>query len=137
MIDLPNKLSDLVDAALDDLEAVERDPAYLVDMEVFYKPGKNGVCHVCLAGAVMVRRLGIRPDKEMLLKNFGNSDTRGKLYALDYFAYGYISDALSSMGLYNLEEPDCPDWQDYDHTDPKIFKTQARAAAATLRAKGL
>jgi len=48
---LPDKLSDIILIALEDLRKVERSKKYKVYMGVWHSP--NGVCSVCFAGAVM------------------------------------------------------------------------------------
>lgn len=52
---LPKKLSDRILVALHDLELVEADPRYKIDMDTWHKP--NGQCAVCLAGSVMAKTL--------------------------------------------------------------------------------
>ncbi len=51
------KLSELIRLALADLLKVERDKRYVVNMGVWHIP--NGVCQVCMAGAVIAKTLGI------------------------------------------------------------------------------
>lgn len=53
---LPAKLWQWIDAAEKDALCVADDPEYILDMAVWHLPDE-GVCHVCLAGAVMARTL--------------------------------------------------------------------------------
>jgi hypothetical protein len=55
-MDLPNKKSELLKLALRDLEVVEKDDKYTVDMHNYYCQ-KMDSCYVCLAGAVMANTL--------------------------------------------------------------------------------
>lgn len=56
--DPPSKPSELIRLALRDLKAVERSKNYVINMHSWHEPDETaGVCHVCLAGAVMARSL--------------------------------------------------------------------------------
>jgi hypothetical protein len=58
---LTSKPSALILAALADLEQVENDPRYEVEMGTWHDP--NGKCAVCLAGSVMAFGLGASPNQ--------------------------------------------------------------------------
>ena len=91
---LPDKLSALIRVAEADLTKIEHDDRYCVSMDDDWHTAVMPLvslgnsmrkCHVCLAGAVMCRRLGITQD--------GTPDdfpkrTQDKLYALDYIRAG-------------------------------------------------
>lgn len=53
---LPNKPSKLILLALKDLELVEKDERYAVNMHTWHRP-KDGICQVCLAGSVLAKSL--------------------------------------------------------------------------------
>ena len=53
---LPNKPSELLKVALTDLELVEGDSKYRVDMRNWHTPQYDKTCEVCLAGSVMAKR---------------------------------------------------------------------------------
>jgi len=53
---LPDKLSDIILIALEDMEWVENHKNYTVEMSVYHSPG--GVCGVCFAGGIMARSKG-------------------------------------------------------------------------------
>lgn len=64
--DPPSKPSELIRLALRDLRAVERSKKYTVDMGSWHEPNEDtGVCHVCLAGAVMARSLKAGRDYDL------------------------------------------------------------------------
>lgn len=54
---LPRKLWKLATIALKDLKAIERDPRYKVEMEVWHDPSIEPQCSVCMAGSVLARTL--------------------------------------------------------------------------------
>lgn len=54
----PDKLSDLIRLALDDLRKCEENPQYTINMHVWYHHSPdNNRCMVCLAGSVMAQTL--------------------------------------------------------------------------------
>jgi len=58
---LPEKASDAIRMVVKDLEAIEKDDRYVVDMEVWHKPSLSGKCHVCMAGAYLARNTSAEP----------------------------------------------------------------------------
>lgn len=50
-----NVLSELLIEALDDLEAISKNPKYKIDMDVWHI-GLNNKCYVCMAGAMLANR---------------------------------------------------------------------------------
>jgi hypothetical protein len=99
-LELPNKPSDLIEVALQDLERVEKDPRYVVDMYKWHSP--NGLCKVCLAGAVMSRV--VEPTKWTTPSELFDATTADKLKALDEFRTGSIRDAL--IAYFSFDIPD-------------------------------
>lgn len=91
------KLSDLAEAALADLEAVEKDERYVVDMESWHEPA-DGVCMVCLAGAVMANRLVCNPTVTLMPSMLHEAQ---KLRSLNLLRMGIISGALEQFGITN------------------------------------
>lgn len=65
MIELPNKLSDLLELAVRDVQKCEAEPArFALHMGNWHRPDAGkGVCVVCMAGAVMAQTIGV-PDDE-------------------------------------------------------------------------
>lgn len=92
---LPDKPSELLLLALEDLQKVESDPRYVVDMGAWHSP--NGKCRVCLAGAVMAGKLGVTPDQSMTPSRLPEAL---KLRALDFLRVGEIDLALRTLGYY-------------------------------------
>ena len=105
---LPDKPSQLIEDALEDLQQVERSNDYIVDMDKWHCPqprGEDGeapleICCVCLAGAVMAESLHSDPDSSLIPDHFlPDTDTRNKLFALEYFRGGMWEDALKEMKI--------------------------------------
>ena len=131
---LPDKLSDLLEIALDDLELVEADPHYAVNMNQWHNISSvNGICHVCLAGAVMAGTLRADPGQHTMPIDYPR-DVRRKLLTLDAFAMGDIH-----MGFRDSSIPPDPDFPDIDipeySVDPEGFKQTLRDLIPELRAK--
>ncbi len=61
---LPRKLSALLRIAVEDAKAVSKDKRYRLNMGTYHTPNPaDGRCHVCMAGAVIAQRLGVRPTR--------------------------------------------------------------------------
>lgn len=90
----PEKLSDLIDLALNDLRKVQADPRYVVDMTLWHEPntddGENYVCHVCFAGAVMAKTLAVDVLADSPVSDFGH-EWRRAFYALDDVRTGNLT----------------------------------------------
>jgi len=132
--------SDLIDLALNDLEAVERNPKYRVEMRAWHEPvgrGKNRVCEVCLAGAVMANTLGCKPRDEVEPWYFDDCTLTNTLNALDAFRFGEVHAGLDWLGSYaGCDTPEAVLVADYAK-HPIGFKSDLRAMADMLREKGL
>lgn len=93
---LPNKLSDLLEVALGDLEKVENDKRYVVDMDTWHtyqKSNTRNVCCVCLAGSVMAKSLGASVNETIVGGQY-NETIAAKLAVLDYCRKGDIRTAI-------------------------------------------
>lgn len=137
---LPDVPSALIRLALDDLEAVERDDKYAVNLNLWHYPNvETGICMVCLAGAVMAKTIGLWPSHDVGPRAFVNrKDIEAKLRALDWFRMGSIEGGLTSMGLDVPEDclkPECiiPEYK----ANPALFKAAMRAMATDLENVGL
>ena len=64
MNELPNKLSELIELAVRDVQACEADPRYILNMGRWHAP-RNGGCEVCMAGAVMAQTLRVPLHEEL------------------------------------------------------------------------
>ena len=95
---LPNKLSDLLFVAIDDLKEVRTDrDNYRVDMDVWHEPGEvSEICTVCMAGAVMAKSLWVDKGKYYYPADFGH-DTRHKLKAIESFRQKAFYNAVVGM----------------------------------------
>lgn len=158
-VKLPNKPSKLLKVALEDLEAVEKDLKYRIDMNSWHQPEDNK-CSVCLAGAVMANRL--RCDIEKALDPYdllvdGNIeywvDLRNKLEAIDYFCRGKVEGSLLRMGIKCPESLKNCETDYYNYTsispimdvpgevssfeDKKAFKIYIQSLIGILESEGL
>lgn len=109
---LPNKPSELLKLALSDMELVEQDPRYKIDMGFWHMPIKNK-CVVCLAGSVMAKTLKIPPKKEK--EPYDMLEIREKLLMIDRLRKGYFPTLLNT----NL-----PDF--YDDSELEIMSNEPR-----------
>lgn len=129
---LPDVPSELIRLALSDLEKCEASESYAINMLDWHLP-EFGVCHVCLAGAVMAQSLGAYIGEKPHPEDFG-SGAHGKLHALDSFRQGLLDQGLAEMGANVLaEDRDVPE----DHEDPVGFHNAMHALANTLEGLGL
>jgi hypothetical protein len=141
---LPDKLSELLELAMRDLEAVEADPRYRVDMSHWHEPRRDSeFCLVCLAGAVMAKTLRLRPTTRVqgLHARFGYNIGL-KLRALDRLRRGEVVVALKTLALVSEDEVEevgaaldllPPHYSD----DPAGFRTAMADLVAELRGRGL
>ena len=90
-------LADLMTMAVDDMEALIDDPAYLFTNSVWLAGGA-GRCCVCTAGAVMVNRLGADTSKYVSPSSFPDEVSR-RLCAIDDLRTGNIRAAGKHIGL--------------------------------------
>jgi len=91
-VEPPARPSELLALALRDIEWVEKNPKYDIDMTIWFSR-----CSVCFAGAVMVRRFKI-PDDRCCPSNFTHNWNRA-FWSLNAFRNGDITDALSNLGI--------------------------------------
>jgi hypothetical protein len=143
---LPDKLSELILVALEDLAVVKTDPRYEIDLTTWHAPDEhNGLCSVCFAGAVIARQLS--PDettKALEPSDFSEADAE-KLRALNEIRMGSIEEALLAMGVDYQEDaligaPNISDVDFLELSDPVIyarFQSQMRATSAWLAERGL
>lgn len=132
---LPKVPSELITLALNDLELVEKDERYEVNMEVYHYPS-DGKCLVCLAGAVMAKSLEVPPETNYLSYSEPNYK---QLNALDYFRAGALHAGLyclnfgrSTWGRFK----ECVHMPSYV-SSPALFKSEMRDMAAQFKKAGL
>lgn len=126
-----------IEQAVQDLEAVEADSRYVVDMGDWHRYfPEYETCSVCLAGAVMAKSLNAAADKDYSPTTLFDPSTSNRLRGLDKFRAGLIDEGLRLFGR-GLSIP----MSDVVHmsygSNPALFKQQMRELAARLRAAGL
>ena len=94
---LPNDPSELIRLAIADLEKVEHDERYSVNMNAWHEPIEE-VCCVCLAGALMAGTLNGDPGSCLDPRDF-DGPTRAKLWALNSLGRGNVLAAFTGLGL--------------------------------------
>ena len=143
-LDLPDKLSDLIIVAVEYLEKCEKDPRYLVDMDYWAYKGHDGVCMVCMAGAMIVQQHpeGFKSRNCYVPLRFVMSD-RLKLCAINFVRTHRWEIALECFDYKNEEviealkqELDDERVSEY-HNDPEKHKANMRRAAEILASHGL
>ena len=127
--------SRVIEMALEDLEAVEDNPKYQINMLFWHDPMDEGECAVCFAGGVMAMRLGLPSDKAYC-EQF-DAATECRLLALNDFRCGEIYLGLELMGV--AAAVSLPSFQCVTryHDSPTQFKSDMRSLAEMLKKKGL
>jgi hypothetical protein len=140
---LDMKPSELLTAALDDLEKIEAQPdVYKIDMNQWHEP-ENGCCHICLAGAFLTGHLEVSP-LESLYPSRLEAMERGlgiRMIALDDLRLGNVRSGVSRIhgfgetgAIVGLPlSVHVPRYQD----NPKGFKDSLRAVASQLGELGI
>lgn len=93
---LPEKLSELLELALADLEVVKALPGYHINMQTYYRRSDDDSCQVCLAGACMVNQ-GLVVD--WLTSSDRYREIRPKMFAISHAVFGSIGDAVNDLGV--------------------------------------
>jgi hypothetical protein len=154
---LPNKPSELITVALDDLNDAQRH-GRIIDMSVYVEnrrvfrrhSGEEDfitleVCHVCLAGAVIVERLRKHDDDSELMPQSFPDDVAAKLIALDNFRRGLVyrscinllSGRTCEKVSVQLMELENKTWVPDFKRDPRGFKMALRTLARRLQKLGI
>ena len=140
---LPDKLSDLIDLALSDLEKARNDPRYEINMSAWHRPLKEpnalypftaGKCLVCLAGSVMAFSLGADSQQDKFPKDY-DEDTCRKLNALDAIRLGEVNYALDILNRPTHTNMLVP-YASIERDGWKYWKQQIELIADKLRAMG-
>ena len=144
MKELSKKLSEATRQSLDDLKACEDDPRYRIFMGSWHSPEPNGfkkkddaVCEVCLAGAVMAKRLGFEPDEHVEPDYNQVGEAASMLRALDMIRLGEIPCALARIGIGPIRRLSTPvSVSNYDN-DREGFFADMESIATLLEDNGL
>lgn len=98
-VTLPDKPSELLAIALEDLELCEMDPVYEIDMGEFHKPD-GAKCLVCFAGSVLAKRFEISPDVfwNDIEEELDDADL-DKIMAIDYLRGGCMEEGGEYLGV--------------------------------------
>lgn len=138
---LPDKPSELLSLALEDLQKCEKDPRYSIDMDVWHEGedmwlGISLPCYVCMAGALMVHELDADIHKILLPDTF-DDDTEIKLLAVDDLRRGHVATALDILGISNNApyRPTSRRIHSY-HTDRDLFITDIKCLIEDLKNAG-
>ena len=124
----PRLLSDIISLGLSDMEALDPEVYELNDDE-WHFPDKDGKCHVCLAGAVIARTIGIPPSVFASPSDLPPWETA--LIALNFARRGHYVRAYLTLHLHNhvlirlgnrklrfqrdlgrIKYPECPELRD-------------------------
>lgn len=98
MIELPRKLSALLRIAVEDAQKAEATPGYVLHMGTWHSPRHDGVCRVCMAGAIMAMRLGAPRDQDMTI-SLSRDNNGDALNAVDDLRTLDFCDAAWSVGV--------------------------------------
>lgn len=131
MTRLPDKLSDLLELAVNDAEAIEKTPGYVLRMGTWhYFERDTNTCMVCMAGAVMARSLGVERDRSVDLWAY-DKDTTEKLARIDDLRTGITRNYVGLAALTKVFV------ESRNNSSRRASWATYRAAVAKLREAGL
>jgi hypothetical protein len=131
--------SELITLAVRDLEKVEKDPGYSVEMNDWHRFSQlSQTCRVCFAGSIMAKSFDLLPTECV---GSGDSDFTPDEWrcfaALDYFRVGDVQFALEELKRPHPSELEKNFDVDPYHRSPEKFKRRMRAMSRLLRYHGL
>ena len=98
-----DKLSVILNLALDDLELVDKDSSYIINMRIWHYQYGLEPCTVCLAGSVLAKTFNVdrtyTADEDTI-----DPKILKKLYAINYIREGKLSMALHELDLTKEQE---------------------------------
>jgi hypothetical protein len=106
---LPDKLWQLLELAIKSAKELKKS-GYTLNMRTWYFKSEMK-CTVCMAGAVMVKALGVK-ESGLKTPSLFDLDTDNKLMAIDCLRKGLVNDALTHIG-----QPYISLWR----LDPKVM----------------
>lgn len=135
---LPNKPSALLRLALDDLNKVEKQDGYKVNMASWHTPAlaapATNKCQVCLAGAAMAKSLRGDSDSDLTPTSYSDR-TANKLFAINLFRIGNVGGAFQRLGR-SYRKGRTFDRIIADYYNKKLFKKDLRKLAMDLAKNG-
>ena len=96
---LPNKPSELILLALDDMSKCLEIPDYQICMDVWHVTSDDGHCYVCLAGSVMAQTLGCKIEESVGPYATYPEHTANKLSAINCFRQGNVADGFMKLNI--------------------------------------
>jgi hypothetical protein len=140
---LPDKLSELIIVALEDLAKVKNDERYRISLGEWHLP-EDGVCSVCFAGAVIAGRCAPDSTKKTIWPDSFGRSIELKLEALNDIRLGSLISALRCMDISVPSDvhaaPEIDPVYDEDLNRPakyQTFQDQMRATSKWLAERGL
>ncbi len=135
---LPDKPSDLIEVALNDLRRVRKSKKFKIDMYDWFSGQLDGRCSVCLAGAVMAKTLNLKVSEgDTLIPNCNLrvSPVSAKLEALNSFRTGEVIQGLRDMGIYvdTLSKESVDEFYAVDGTVPYYSAVNSRPFFNAMR----
>ena len=135
---LPDKPSELLRLALQDLDVASAAGNVIIDMERWHEARFDG-CYMCLAGSVMRETLG-KSDKDLVSPDDFTSEVRRKLFAIDSFRTGSVHGGLEYLGYQiNIERRQWAnrfhDMIDY-HEDEQEWRRNMEEMVEAMEAHG-
>ena len=139
---LPDRPSELLKLAMTDLELVEKDKRYVIDMNTWHSP-YNDKCAVCMAGAVMAKELELPVHIDSHPVHF-QYDLMRKFNAINYFRTGNFEYAFRSLcvplvgSLPDFYARPCENGIDYlSRSDREEWKLHMCTIIGILESEGL
>lgn len=144
---MPNELSDLLELAVIDAKKCEVDPKYALRMGVWhYEPSARmansiydtGVCHVCMAGAVLAQECEVTTAMDHNMPP-GETEINDEMRAIDDMRKGDFMDAGRWLGMYlplSLQEAAVDSMGFYDRGTRRFSWEGYLAAVEVLRENG-
>lgn len=95
---LPRKLSSLLRAAVTDAQTLQKDPRYTLNMGMYHQAASK-TCYVCMAGAVMARRLECAPNETVIPDRQRLGKWESRLLAIDAMRKGHFEYAARQLRM--------------------------------------
>lgn len=107
----PKKLSEAILLALSDLEQIEQNKDYVINMNKWHEP-IGDKCHVCFAGSVMVNTKKIKKNDFIFSPSYKvgqfSKIWQRVFYSLNNIRLGQIDEAIASFYNKNLWQVSSP-----------------------------